>query len=181
MTWKKLSSKKIFESRFFDLSEDICETSSGLVVPRYFMLSFPDWVQAVALDEQGQLILVNQYRYPGQKNFLEFPGGSTSFDRQEDPLVAAQRELLEETGYQSNEWQYLGAHYPNPALQSNRVHSFLALNCKKVADLNLDPFEELSVELYSLNDFLQLCTQKDGQHSLMLATLFLAQHKMTGQ
>ncbi|MEK6554528.1 MAG: NUDIX hydrolase [Bdellovibrionota bacterium] len=174
MTWKKLKSDKVFESKYFHLSVDECETSSGLRVPRYYVVDFPDWVQCVAVDEAGSLILVNQYRYPGKGLFLEFPGGSTDANRGEEPQVAAERELLEETGHSSSEWIYLGSHYPNPALQTNRCHSYLALNCKKTAELNLDPFEELTVTKMSVEDYTKHCRTQPQNHSLMLATIFLA-------
>jgi 8-oxo-dGTP pyrophosphatase MutT (NUDIX family) len=174
MSWKKLKSESIFKSKYFDLSVDECETQSGLRVPRYYVVDFPDWVQTVAVDEAGQLILVDQYRYPGKGSFLEFPGGSTDASRGEDPRVAAERELLEETGHSSSEWIYLGSHFPNPALQTNRCHSYLALKCRKVADLKLDAFEELTVTKMSVDDYLKHCRSQSQNHSLMLATLFLA-------
>lgn len=174
MSWKKNKSEILFESKYFHLRADQCETSRGLIVPRYYVVDFPDWVQCVALDEQQNLILVDQYRYPGRGNFLEFPGGSTDANRKEDPLVAAKRELLEETGYESEDWIALGAHFPNPALQENRCHSFLARNCRKVAELKLDPFEELTVKVIPHEQFIEICTQSGRHHSIMLATLFLA-------
>lgn len=175
MSWKKIKSETLYHSHYFDLKVDECLTASGKTVPKYFTIDFPDWVQVVAQDEQKNLILVDQYRYPGQGSFLEFPGGSTHSTRDEDPLLAAKRELLEETGHESNEWIYLGPHFPNPALQPNRTHAFLAKNCKKVAELNLDPYEELEVIKLSLDEFVKRSRDpKAAHHSLMLATLFLA-------
>lgn len=175
MSWIQKKTEKLFKSKYFDLRVDECETTSGKTVPRYFIIDFPDWVQVVALDEEKNLILVDQYRYPGQGKFVEFPGGSTHSSRDEEPLLAVKRELLEETGYESDEWIYLGPHFPNPALQSNRTHAFLAKNCRKVAELNLDPFEELEVVKMPVNDFIKRSrSATTPQHSLMLATLFLA-------
>lgn len=174
MSWKKLKSDTVFQSKYFNLSVDECETQSGLRVPRYYVVDFPDWVQCVAVDEDQNLVMVDQYRYPGKGSFVEFPGGSTDANRGEDPLVAAQRELLEETGHTSTEWKYLGSHFPNPALQTNRCHSYLAMNCRKVADLKLDPFEELTVVKMSVDNYIKHCQSQPQNHSLMLATLFLA-------
>lgn len=174
MSWRRLKSEKIFDSKFFNLSVDQCETADGRIVPRYYVVDFPAWVQAVALTKSGELILVDQYRYPGAHSFLEFPGGSTEPHRQEDPLVAAKRELVEETGYTSNDWIELGAHYANPALQTNRIFTFLARNCEKTSEPNLDPFEELTVKLMKPEAFIQHCREKGAHHSLMLASLFLA-------
>ena len=87
----------------------------------------------------------------------------------EDPLVAAKRELLEETGYESDEWIYVGAHHPNPAIQTNRCHLYIAKNCKKTSELNLDPFEEIEVRLMPLEEFEKHLHESDKKHSLMLA------------
>ncbi len=144
--------------------------SGGKIVPRYFVIDFPDWVQIIAFDENDQTILVRQYRYPGAGEFLEFPGGSTKPTRDEDPLEAAKRELREETGYVSNEWVYVGHHYPNPALMGNKCHVYLARNCVKKYELELDPFEVLQVELVSKSDLQSKIGAADKPHSLMLAT-----------
>lgn len=145
------------------------------MVPQYYIIDFPDWVQVVALDAMNQLILVDQYRYPGEGWFLEFPGGSTHPDRKEDPLVAAQRELKEETGYASDDWFYVGYHYPNPALMKNKCHVFLARQCRFVGPQQLDPFEVLEVKKMGLNDFDKEIKNSIRCHSLMLATYLLAQ------
>lgn len=175
MSWIQKKTETLFQSKYFSLRVDECKTVSGKTVPKYFVIDFPDWVQVVALDEEKNLILVDQYRYPGQGKFIEFPGGSTHSSRGEEPLLAIQREFLEETGHESNEWHYLGSHFPNPALQTNRTHAFLAMNCRKVAALNLDPFEELEVVKMPIQDFVKRSrSQQQPQHSLMLATLFLA-------
>lgn len=174
MSWRRRKTEKVFATKYINLSVDECETADGRIVPRYYVIDFPDWVQVVALTPERRLIVVDQYRYPGGGNFLEFPGG-TSDSRDEEPLAAAKRELLEETGYESDEWLALGPHYANPALQTNRIHSFLARNCRKVAEQKLDPFEEISVRTLDPEEFIAYCRDpRHRHHSLMLSTLFLA-------
>jgi ADP-ribose pyrophosphatase len=175
LSWRQRKTEKVFETKYFNVSVDECQTDSGKTVPRYYVVDFPDWVQAVALTKNGELIVVDQYRYPGKNTFLEFAGGSTDPNRQEDPLQAAQRELREETGYTSNDWLFLGSHFANPALQTNRIHTYMARNCEKTHDLDLDPFEELTVKLVKAKDFIEHSrNQKEPHHSLMLSSLFLA-------
>ncbi len=169
--WRQKTTREIYSNRYFQLRVDECELGNGKVMPHYFVIDFPDWVQVVARKPDGQLIVVDQYRYPGEGWFLEFPGGSTQPTRDEDPKLAAQRELLEETGYESQDWHYLGAHYPNPALLNNRCHVFVAENCKKVAEQKLDAYEVLEVKEMELSEFERIFYSSDKKHSLMLATL----------
>ena len=103
----------------------------------------PDWVNVVAFTTDGELLLVEQFRHGIDASTLEVIGGVA--DPGEDPSTAGQRELLEETGFAPGTWMSLGSCLPNPAIQDNRCHFFLALECKPVAELDLDPSEELRV------------------------------------
>jgi len=171
--WKKIKSTLAYGSKYFSIHIDECLLPDGRTMPRYYVVDFPDWVQVVAFDNNQNLILVDQYRYPGEGWFIEFPGGSTLPDRSEDPLLAAKRELLEETGYTSRDWAYLGSHYPNPALMRNRCHVYLATNCLKTSDLQLDAFEVLEVKLMTVTELQMQLKASQKVHSLMLATLEL--------
>lgn len=172
--WKVLSTEELFESGLFRLRVDRCELPDGRVMPRYYTFDFPDWVQAVAATKAGEMIMMTQYRHSAEKEFLEVSGGSLDPRKNETPLEAAQRELLEETGYSSSKWQSLGVHYPNPALMSNRLHTFLALECEKTAEQKLDPYEDLTVKLMGIDEVYKAVSEGKIQHSLILASLFLA-------
>ena len=178
MSWKKIESKEIFRTPFFKLSVHKCIITSGKEMPNYYVVDFPHWVQVLAFDEKNNVIVVDQYRYPGQGNFWELPGGTSDPRVEEDHLNAAKRELLEETGYESEEWTYVGGHYPNPALQTNQCHLYIAKNCKKTSELNLDPFEELEVRVMPLEEFERHLHESDKKHSLMLASMYLAKAKL---
>ena len=171
--WKSLKTETLLETRYFKLLVEECETFKGLKMPRYYTFDFPDWVQVYALTTANEVVLVKQYRYPARDWFYELPGGTTSADRNEVPLLAAQRELQEETGYTSSEWKKVGEHFPNPALLNNKCHIFLAKNCIKTHPTNLDPFEELSTELLPREQVKNIFLTGNKCHSLMLASLYL--------
>lgn len=170
--WKVLKSIQVFQSGFFRLRVDECELPDKRVMPRYYVMEFPDWVNVVPLTEDGQIILINQYRHAAGLDFLEIPGGS-SHPGCEDPLTAAQRELLEETGFEAGEWVNCGFHYPNPALQNNKMHTFLALGCRKTREPQLDPYECLTVQTMPLDKAIQIFEEGGFSHSLISASMVL--------
>ncbi len=174
MNWKVLKSDEVISVGFFRLRRDQCELPDGRINDHYYVMEFADWVNIVPVTSEGMMVLVKQYRHGAGAAFLEIPGGSTDGRNNEDPKVAGERELLEETGYKPREMIYCGYHYPNPALQNNRMHTFLALGCEKVADQSLDPFEDLTVELKSVADVFGMWMRGELRHSLIFASLGLA-------
>jgi 8-oxo-dGTP pyrophosphatase MutT (NUDIX family) len=130
----------------------------------------PEWVNVVAFTAPalgGELLLVEQFRHGIDASTLEIIGGVCSPG--EDPALAAARELLEETGHAAARWVSLGSCSPNPAVQNNRCHFFLALDCAPVADLALDPSEELRVWAASLDEALDLLRSGAMDHALVMA------------
>lgn len=172
--WKILKTEEIFKSGFFRLRVDECLLPDGRVMPRYYVVEFSDWVHVLAVTSQGEAVMVRQYRHAADLRFLEVPGGSSDPHTGEAMETAARRELLEETGYEAGQMIYLGDHYPNPALQTNRMHSYLALDCKKIKDQQLDPFEDLKIEIMPLDKVYSELFSGRIKHSLMIVTLTLA-------
>jgi len=102
-----------------------------------------DWVNVVATTEDDHVILVRQWRHGREAFTLEIPGGI--IDPGEDPAAAAARELLEETGYAGEPPEYLGTVDPNPAILTNRCHTYRIRLARRVADQTPDPGEDLAV------------------------------------
>lgn len=174
MKWKQLKSEEVMSVGFFRMRRDRCELPDGRVNDHYYVMEFADWVNIVPITSEGNMVLVKQYRHGAGETFLEIPGGSTDGRVKEDPRLAGERELLEETGYKPREMIYCGYHYPNPALQNNKMHTYLALGCEKVAEQELDPFEDLLVELKPVSEVMTMWTNGDLRHSLIFASLGLA-------
>ena len=91
----------------------------------------------------------------------------------EDPALAAARELEEETGYVAGRLEPLGSVHPNPAIQPNRCHIFLALDCVKKHEGRQDEGEDIVVELYPRADVPRLILEGQITHSLVVVAFFL--------
>lgn len=165
--WKVLDSSYL-HPRF---RIDKCELANGNLLDAT-ILEFRPWANIVALTRHGEVVLVRQYRHGVNEVLLEFPGGV--IEDEEDPKVGAARELLEETGYKAAELIEIGNIYPNPALQTNTLHCYLALNVEKISEQNLDAGEDIEVQLMPLNELIEVAKRGEFSHALMIAVLFRA-------
>ena len=133
------------------------------------VLETTEWVNIVAVTPSAELVIVYQYRSGVDKITAEIPGGMV--DEGEAPLAAAKRERQEETGYTAQEWRYLGAVEPNPAIHNNLCHHWLALNVVKTADISLDDGEDIQVECLTMEEIRAEMACGRFSHSLALSAL----------
>lgn len=148
---------------------DKCELANGNLLDAT-TFQFRSWANIVALTKDNQVVLVKQYRHGVGDVLLEFPGGVV--ETGEDPLVGAQRELIEETGYKASQLIEVGKIFPNPALQPNTLYCYLALGAEKIAEQSLDAGEDIEVHLMPLDELVELAKQREFPHALMTAVLF---------
>src|SRR3954467_9412112 len=95
LKWKRISAHYIHKGPWATLRSDKCEMPDGRIVDQYYVLEYPNWVNAVALTAENKIIMVRQYRHAAGIVSLEIPGGV--IDGDEKPEDAMRRELLEET------------------------------------------------------------------------------------
>nr|UXE45137.1 hypothetical protein Hi04_10k_c4321_00037 [uncultured bacterium] len=144
--WQVLESKYSYRDRWLSVRSDTVRVPDGTILAPYHTIEFPEWVCAIALTPERHIVLIEEYRHGIGRNSLELPCG-TPDDESEDVLTATKRELLEETGYASEEWHALGSATANTARQNNRVHAFLALDARKIAEQALDEGEVIRTHL----------------------------------
>jgi 8-oxo-dGTP pyrophosphatase MutT (NUDIX family) len=134
---------------------------------RFSLIEAVDWVNVIAVTAAREVVLIRQYRPGIDEVCLEIPGGMV--DDGEAPLVAAQRELAEETGYTAATWQPLGVVAPNPAIQNNRLHSFLATGARPTQPQRLDGSEVIDVETAPLAEVTAMLRDGRIDHALVVA------------
>ena len=140
--WKVLESQYAYRDRWIALRSDKVELPNGHVLAPYHVIEQPDWVTALALTHDGNIILIEEYRHGCQQTVVELPSGI--HDKPGEPTIEAmKRELLEETGFAAEEWHPLGTFFANAPRLNNRVHCFLALDARKTAEPKLDDGEVL--------------------------------------
>jgi 8-oxo-dGTP pyrophosphatase MutT (NUDIX family) len=169
-TWKRVESKKIADCRVFNVREDLSERTSDGKRATFFVVENPDWVNIIALTETNEVVLIEQFRHGAETIVLEIPGGMV--DKNETPETAARRELLEETGFSSDRFIYLGKSQPNPAIQNNWIYHYLALNCEKMEETKFDEHESVITKIVPLAEIPQLIESEKIMHSLVLAAFY---------
>lgn len=108
-------------------------------------------VVVLALDKEGSAIVAEQYRVGPEMVMLDCPGGGVG--KNQTPEEAARAELLEEAGYESSQWQYLGSTHEHPYSNRNR-HYFLALDAEKIAEPSIDDLEDIEVKKISIDQLI---------------------------
>jgi ADP-ribose pyrophosphatase len=178
MEWKVLESEYLFKEPWLTVRKEKCELPNGKIMQAYYTLEYPTWVNAFALTEDNQVIMVKQYRHGLGIISTEIPGGVV--DEGEDPETAMKRELLEETGYEFKSLQPLGVISANPATSTNYTHMFLATGGKKVSEQKLDETEDVEVCIYSIAEVKKLLRENKIMQALHVSCIFYSLEKIEG-
>lgn len=170
--WKRLDTEMVYTCRIFSLRRDRSVSPRTGSEHDFFILDACDWVNILPLTRDGRVVMVRQYRHGVGDFTLEIPGGMVD-DEDPSPLIAARREMVEETGWDSENVIELGAVHPNPAIQGNLLHTFAALNVEDLHETHFDTTEETEVELVPLEDVPGLVASGVISHALVVSAFYL--------
>ena len=174
--WKVLrsvakESLRLFEARYNYLINPRNGKEVEVVV-----LSGNDAVNVMAVTTENTVVMIKQYRFGINDYTTEIPGGLV--DVGEDILLAAKRELREETGYSGENWQYLGKIAQNPVFQDAYIHHYLLLDAEKTHPTEFDEAEDiemLEMKVEEVQEGVQKCA---FQHPHTVSALVLGLKKI---
>lgn len=142
--WKTIKTETVIADYHVTVKKNAVQLPDGAVIDDFYTVTIPDAAMVAAITPGGKILLKTEFRYAVGEDVIECPAGM--FEKDEtDPLTVAKRELLEETGYESDDWAYLGPTWESTSKLTNRMHLFLARNCRQTSSQHLDANEHLTV------------------------------------
>ena len=155
MSWKIIKTETLLSDYHVAVQKNKVQLPDGAVIDDFYTVTIPDAAMVAAITPDGHLLLKSEFRYACGEEVIECPAGMFETD-ETDPLIVAKRELLEETGFTSEEWVYLGEIIESSSKLTNRMHLFLAKNALQAGMQNLDENEHLIVLSVTLKKALDM-------------------------
>ncbi len=187
LEWEEISCEHIVKDEWIDFRKSAYRFPDGRTFEPYYSYSRKDYVVIVATDEAGNYICVRQYRQGIKRVTTEFCAGgiertdgmeygnTESKTGVENAVDAAKRELLEETGYVSDEWKFLLRVPSNATIADNFANIYVAKNCRKVSDQNLDETEYLNVHLHKREEIDKMIQSGEFAQAVHILAMLLAE------
>lgn len=187
LMWEELHRESIVTDQWIDFRKSAYRYPDGRVFEPFYSYSRRDYTVIVASDEAGRYLCVRQFRQGIREVTTEFPaGGIEQSDgleygnkaAAENALDCAQRELMEETGFVSDQWTHLITIPANATISDNYAYVFLAENCRKAGSQHLDETECLNMELRTAEEIEEMIRTGNFQQSVhVMAWLLAKEHK----
>lgn len=169
--WKTVSSKYLFRRPWLTVRCEDMLLPNGNHIPEYYILEYPDWVNTIAITKDGKFVFVRQYRPGIERTCYELCAGVCEKE-DASPLVSAQRELWEETGYGKGNWQEYMVISANPSTHTNLTYCFLATDVALIDHQHLEATEDISVHLLTLEEVRSLLDKNEIMQALNAAPLW---------
>ncbi len=166
--WKQREVERVFQNSIFSVYH-----KRYLLHPRdaegtFATIDTCDWVNVIPVTDEGNIILIKQFRHGIEGTTVEIPGGGIDAG-DGDPLDAAKRELEEETGFMARRWDHLGCVTPNPAILNNYCHTYLARGLEGGGKKSADQMEYIEVFQAGPSAVKKMLLDGTITHALVLA------------
>lgn len=169
--WQKLASEVIGNFRVFEIRQNTSLSPRTGKEHAFYVLDSADWVNVIPITPEGKVVMIHQFRHGAEEITMEIPGGVVDAS-DASPAESARRELLEETGYDTDNILQIGEVTPNPAILSNRCYTFLARDVKLIQKPALDSSEDIAIELFDLEAIPTMIQSGRINHALVVAAFF---------
>lgn len=174
--WTVQQSTIAYVKKWMKVKEEICLLPDGRILNPYIVIDVPSFCNVFMVTDNEEIVMVKQYRHAAGIISLELPGGM--IESGEDPMVAAKREMEEETGYQSSQFELLYSIHPNPPLENNYAFFYLATEVKLTGNTGYDQFEDIEIILLSKEAFMEMILEKTFTHGAQVGAMYAAAIKL---
>jgi len=171
--WTVVSEREVLSRPpFITVSAQTIDLPDGRRIDDYYQIQLGDFAIVYAETEDRRLLMLRSYRHGPRKVCFSFPGGGVGSE--ETPARAAERELLEETGFEADRWQPLGSFITNSNQRCQTAHFFRADGCRRVAKADSGDLEDSEVVLVTLTEARAILHRGDLASLSHVALLALA-------
>lgn len=186
LIWEEISTEHIVQDQWIDIRKSAYRFPDGRIFKPYYSFTRRNYAVIVASDEEGRFVCVRQFRQGIKQVTTEFPAGAIEKedggDEKEAALRGAQRELREETGYESDHWRHLLTIPSSATISDNYAYLFMAENCRKVTGQDLDEMELIQVKTHTAEELDRMLREGGFQQSVhALAWMLAKEAKQKGE
>ena len=175
MSWEILNTETIAETPRFDLIREQVRLPNGRIKD-FYLTKHDNSAAIMPVTEDGKIVLLNEYRHPCREKLLSLPGGH--LEEGDQPIEAAERELLEETGYAADSFEFVTDIYPDPPRTGRKWHFFIARNARPVNQQNLTEFEDMDIVLLTPQELLSELLKGNVKNLPDMGLMYLGLHTL---
>jgi 8-oxo-dGTP pyrophosphatase MutT (NUDIX family) len=177
--WERLSTRRVLDTPYLRIRSEQLALPDGTIIDDYYIIENRGWVGIVPMTEDGHFILNRQYKHGIGRQVLEFPAGGID-EHEDDPLQAAHRELMEETGYsvEATKIEPLAHMLANPTGAVTEIWWYLACDVRKTGSQKIDPAEVIENILATPTELIELIHSGEFAVQGQIAAAYMALERL---